>query len=206
MVRVVERADRMRERVDRAEPFLKRRRSHRRRRHHVGARVEAAAVFDGACQVFLDQPDPFGGDAVGERVIEQAAISFQTMRQGVHASAGGDERRHADGERRIADRDLRHHARMKNDFLGVGCFVGDDRRIIGEPGDDAGQADSRCHVVVDADHVGAQARIDRYRLSGARAREGRDIPIIVRHEPSSVLASGRSPRSQGAAAGAALRL
>ena len=73
----------------------------------------------------------------------------------------------------------------------------DDGGVEREPGDDASQSDSRCHVVVDAAHVGAQTRIDRYRLSGARAGEGRDIPIIVRHEPSSWLASGAFPEKPG---------
>ena len=41
---VVERAHRMRQRVDRAKPFLERGRAHRRGRHHVGARLEVAAV------------------------------------------------------------------------------------------------------------------------------------------------------------------
>ena len=43
---VVERADRMRQRVDGAEPLLERRRAHRGRRHHVRARLDVRAVFD----------------------------------------------------------------------------------------------------------------------------------------------------------------
>ena len=47
--------------------------------------------------------------------------------------------------------------------------IGDHRGIVGEPGDDAGQRDAGGHVVVDADHVGAQARIDRGSPRGADA-------------------------------------
>ena len=56
--------------------------------------------------------------------------------------------------------------------------IGDDRGVEGEPGDDAGQRDAGGHVIVDADHVGAQARIDRDRAVGAEAagelRSGRN--------------------------------
>ena len=43
---VVERADRMRQRVDRAEPLLEGGGAHGGRRHHVGARFEIGAVRD----------------------------------------------------------------------------------------------------------------------------------------------------------------
>ena len=45
VMRVVERADRMRERMDRAEPLLERGRAGRGRRHHVGARLDVRAVL-----------------------------------------------------------------------------------------------------------------------------------------------------------------
>ena len=90
--------------------------------------VLPVAVFDGARQVFSDKPDPFRRDAVGERVIERAAVRFQTMRPRIHAGSGGDHRRHADRERGIADDDLRHHAGMKNDLLRMRAFVGDNAR------------------------------------------------------------------------------
>ena len=52
--------------------------------------------------------------------------------------------------------------------------------VEGEPGHDAGQRHRRRHVVVDADHVGAQARIDRGRPVG-EAAAGRYVPIEIRH-------------------------
>ena len=51
--------------------------------------------------------------------------------------------------------------------------------LVGEVGDKTGQRDAAGHVVVDADHVGAQARIDRDRPGGAG--ESRNIPVKVRH-------------------------
>ena len=96
---VVERADRMRQRVDGAEPLLERGRAHRRRRHHVRARFEVVAVLHGRRQVFLDQPHALDRDAVGERVIERRAIGLEAMRERVHAGAGGD---HAAACRRSA--------------------------------------------------------------------------------------------------------
>ena len=55
VMRVVERADRMRERVDRAEPLLERGRAGRRRRHHVGARLDVACR---PCRPRRDSPSP----------------------------------------------------------------------------------------------------------------------------------------------------
>jgi hypothetical protein len=65
---VVERADRVREGVDRTEPLLERGRAGERRRHHVGARLEIAAVRDRAREILFHQPGAFERDAVRERV------------------------------------------------------------------------------------------------------------------------------------------
>ena len=48
----------------------------------------------------------------------------------------------------------------------------DDGRVEGQPRGDAGERDADRHVVVDADHVGAQARIDRGCPVGAVATAG----------------------------------
>ena len=58
---IVERADRMRERMDGAERFLKRGRAHGGGRHHVRARFEVFPVSDRGVQIFLHQPNPFDG-------------------------------------------------------------------------------------------------------------------------------------------------
>ena len=54
------------------------------------------------------------------------------------------------------------------------------RGIEGKPGDDAGQSDAGGHVIVDADHVGAQACIDRDSTRGAEAA-GSYVTVVVRH-------------------------
>src|SRR4029077_1472613 len=54
-------------------------------------------------------------------------------------------------------------------------------RLKGEPGDDAGERDAPRHVVVDADHMGAQALIQRGRAVGTEPARGRIIPVEVRH-------------------------
>ena len=68
---VVERANRMRQRMDRAERLLEGGGAHGGGRHHVRARLEIAAVPVGADQVLLDQPHALHRDAVGERMIER---------------------------------------------------------------------------------------------------------------------------------------
>src|SRR5208282_1717560 len=51
----------------------------------------------------------------------------------------------------------------------------------GEPSDQSGQRHTGGHVVVDADHVRAQTRIDRYLIRAIAGLGGRDIPVEVRH-------------------------
>src|SRR6185437_15473575 len=58
--------------------------------------------------------------------------------------------------------------------------IGDHGGVVGEPGDDAGQSDAGGHVIVDADHVGAQACIDRDSTRGAEAA-GSYVTVVVRH-------------------------
>ena len=48
------------------------------------------------------------------------------MGERVHAGAGGDEGRHADGELGIADHYPRHHLGMEDHLLGVRRFLRDD--------------------------------------------------------------------------------
>ena len=98
---VVERADRMRQRMDGAEPLLEGGRAHRRGAHHVRARLEVLAVGHRLRQVLEHQPHAFDRDAVGHRVIARRAIGFEAMRERIHAGAGGDDGRHADGQLRI---------------------------------------------------------------------------------------------------------
>ena len=50
-----------------------------------------------------------------------------------------------------------------------------------EPGNQSGQRHAGSHVVVDADHIRAQARIDCYLIRAVAGPGGRDIPVEVRH-------------------------
>jgi hypothetical protein len=101
-MRVVERADRMAQRMDGAEPLLERGGAHGGGAHHVAARLDVVGVGGHLGQVLERQPHALDGDAVGQRVIARRAIGFEAMRQRVHAGAGGDEGRHAD--RQFRDR------------------------------------------------------------------------------------------------------
>ena len=89
MVGVVDRADRVRQGVDRAKPFLERRRAHRRRAHHVGAGDQVLPVLHRRRQRFLDEAHAFKRDAVGERVIARRAIGFEAVGERIKAGADG---------------------------------------------------------------------------------------------------------------------
>ena len=129
----VQRTDGMRERVDRAEALLERRRAHRGGGHQHRARLDVGAGLHRARQIVLDEPHALDRDAVGERMEARGAIGFETMRQRIHADASGEARRQADRQLGVENRDSRHHPRMEDDLLGV-------RRLVG---DDAGAADFR---------------------------------------------------------------
>ena len=84
---VVEGADRMRQRVDRAEALLEGGGAHRRRAHHVGARLDIVAIGHGLGQVHEDEPHALDGNALGHGVVARGAIGFEAMGQRVHAGA-----------------------------------------------------------------------------------------------------------------------
>ena len=123
---VVERADRMRQRMDGAERLLERGRAHRRRRHHVRARLDVR------CRPSRRAPG-FPSPAACPRPRCRRPSGGRTGRNRPRGNARSASmpvpavmmRRHADGQLRIADRHLRHHLRMEDDLLGVGRLVGD---------------------------------------------------------------------------------
>ena len=53
-------------------------------------------------------------------------VGLEAVGEGVHAGAGGDRRRQADGQLGVEDHLRRHHPRMEDDLLGAGREVGDD--------------------------------------------------------------------------------
>ena len=125
-MRVIERADRMRKRMNGAEPFLEGGSAHRRRAHHMRARLKVFAIGDRLRQILKDEAHAFDGDAFSHGMVARRAIGFEAMGESVHAGAGGDERRHADGEFRIADHHARHHLGMEDHLLGLRQLLGDD--------------------------------------------------------------------------------
>src|SRR6185437_17182371 len=73
--------------------------------------------------------------------------------------------------------------------LAIGA--GDDGSVVGQPRDDARERHAGRHVVVNADHVSAQAYIDRSRPIG-KATAGSYVPVVVRHF-SSLSMAGNGP-------------
>ncbi len=71
-------------------------------------------------------------------------------------------------------------AKRRKAYDGSGS-VCDDGRLIGQPGDHAGECDAASHVVVDADHVGAQAHIVDDRAIGRYAARRGIVPVEIRH-------------------------
>jgi len=118
---VVKRADRVRQGVDGAEPFLKSRGTHRRGRHHVCACLDIVAISVDPRQILLDQAHAFDRDTLAHRVIMWRTIGFETVRESIHSSAGGDCCRHTDGQFGVANDHCCQQFRMKNNFL----FMGD---------------------------------------------------------------------------------
>ena len=126
MVSVEDSAHRVTQRMDRAEAFLKRRRTHAGGRHHVAARLQVAAVGVGAAQVLVDEAHPLQRDALAHGVVEGRAVGLQAVGQGVHPRARRDRLRHADGELGIGDHHHGQHLGVEDDLLHPRLGVGDD--------------------------------------------------------------------------------
>ena len=194
MVRIVSCADGVRHRMDRAEPFLESRGSHRRRREHVGASFQVATVSDGAWQIGVDDLDALQRHAVGERMKGFHTIGLEAVRQRIHARRHGQKRRQADRELRVLDGDLRHHQGVKDDFLFVRVFAGDhagapDLRAGAGGGrhrDDGGDAVGvgPCPLVAGILEIKGRARLghhERHALSDVecRATADRDNAVVT---------------------------
>ena len=123
---MIERADRMGQRVDGAEPLLEGRGPHRRRAHHMRARLEIVPIGHGLRQILENEPHALDRDAVCHRVIAHGAIGFETMGERIHAGPGGDGGRHAGGELGVADHHARHHLGVKDHLLGLRRFLRDN--------------------------------------------------------------------------------
>ena len=78
-------------------------------------------------QVFKNQTHALQCNPLPHRVIMGRAIGLKTMGERVHPGACGDEFRHANGQRGVTNHDLRHQARMPDDFFLMGGGVGQHR-------------------------------------------------------------------------------
>ena len=116
-MRVVIGADRMRDRMHGAEPFLKGGGAHRGGGQHARACLDVGAVLIGAGQIFLDEAQAFERDAVRKRMKTRRAISLETMGERVEARGRGEEGRQADRGLGVGDDDPRQHERVEDDLL-----------------------------------------------------------------------------------------
>ena len=122
------RPDGVAERVHRPQPLLEGRGAHRRRAHHVGARLEVSGLGDGGREVLPHQPQAFERDALAHRVVVGGAISLEAMGEGVHAGAHRDRAGHADRQFGIADHHRGQQAGVEDDLLLMGGRVGQHAR------------------------------------------------------------------------------
>ena len=75
-MRVVQPAERMRERVDGAEPALEGGGAHGRGHQHVATRVEIGPLLHGPREILLDEPHALERDARRKRMVEGRAIGL----------------------------------------------------------------------------------------------------------------------------------
>ena len=115
---VIERADRVAERMDGAEPLLEGDRPHAGRRHHVRPGREVLAVAIGHRQPFLDQAQGLHRDAVGHGMETGRRERLEAVGKRVHPRRRRQRRRQRQGQLRIGDDDARHHTRVEDDLLG----------------------------------------------------------------------------------------
>ncbi len=119
-----------------------------------------------------------------QRDFEHAGIDEEQRQRGARREpVDAEAHEHDQAERR---QDEQPHQRAVEDRLAerreheAGAGLGDGSGE-GEPSDQSGQRHAGSHVVVDADHVRAQTRIDRYLIRAIAGPGGRDIPVEVRH-------------------------
>ena len=124
-----------------------------------------------------------------QRDSEHAGIDEEQRQRGrCREPVDAEAKKHHQAERR---QDEDPHQRAVEDRLTEGGQSGDMSAddldgiaacgLIGKPSDQSGQRHAGGHVVVDADHVRAQTRIDRYLIRAIAGPGGRDIPVEVRH-------------------------
>ena len=125
-MRVEDRTNRMAHRMDGAKPLLKGGGTHRRRAHHMGARLYVIRRRISTRQIVDHKAHALKRDALRHGVIMRAAEGLDAMRKGIKAGAGGDEIRHADRQFGIGDDDAWQHFRVEDNLLHMRLRIGDN--------------------------------------------------------------------------------
>ena len=89
-----------------AEPLLERGRPHRRRREHIGARLEVPAVRDRTRQIVSTMRMPSRAMPSASGWKRRRAEASKQWDESVHSGRHREERRQSDGQFRILDGDL----------------------------------------------------------------------------------------------------
>ena len=108
---VLQPAERVAERMHRAEPLLERQPALERAHHHLGPRREVAAVGTSPFEVAPDPPGAVERDRLGRRIVARRQERLDAVRQRVEPGRRGEPRRQPEGQLRIADRPLRDQVR-----------------------------------------------------------------------------------------------
>ena len=101
-------AERVGERMARAQPLAEAHAAFERGHHELPARVAVIAVADRAFDMAEDARHPVERDGVGRRIERCREIALDAMGKRIHAGSGGEPRRQSERQFGIADRDLRH--------------------------------------------------------------------------------------------------
>ena len=102
-------------------------------KRQAGTRLSVGAILNGASKILADQPSSFDRIKVDHRMRLAIGESLDTVRHRVDAGCRGRARRHAEGQRRIDNRDIGQHVHALDGKLG-------HRRGVGDEGPDAGLA------------------------------------------------------------------
>ena len=160
---------------------------------HLVAGVEVIAIGDGFRQVFLDHVDGLQGSGIRQWVRSGGDISFDGVRQRIHARCGREARRHALHEDRVVDSDLRRDAPVEDGHLDLAARIRDDaetrdlgsragRRVDGHQRDHLVLGDVDALVVVDLAAVGCNEADGLGAVVRRTAAEGDDAVTALLFE------------------------
>ena len=142
----------MRQRVHRAEPFLKSDCAHHRRHHHGAARFEILRLIHHAGQVPPGHPRSLQRHGVANRMVALGQIGLHVVRERVHAGSRRDVRRQAQRQLRIAQRQAGDQVRAEDHRFAIRLFDRDDGRArhLAARARSGGDGDIRRQIGADA--------------------------------------------------------